>query len=110
MFKIIGAAIVVLCSGSAAMAQDTRGAELASSDRKLNSTYENLIGQLRPSDQAALRSAQRAWLRFRDADCTFGWPDRRDCLIQRTDERERQLRDSLYFDSAGKLVKLPASR
>lgn len=110
MNKVIGAAIGVLCSSSLAMAQDTRGAELAFGDRRLNATYENLIRQLTPADEAALRSAQRAWLKFRDADCAFGWPDHRDCLIRRTEEREKQLRNSIYFDGSGKLIKLPAPR
>jgi len=99
-----------LLGTTATLAQDTRNAELASGNKRLNATYETLIRQLRGPDQAALRTAQREWIKFRDADCAFGWPDPRDCLIQRTDERERQLRDSVYFGVAGKLIKLPPPR
>ena len=104
--KVLVAAICLSAVGTPAAAQDTRNAELAFGDKRLNSTYTTLIRQLAPSDQDRLRTAQRAWIQFRNADCAFGWPDPRDCLIQRTDEREKQLRDSVYFDRSGKLIKL----
>ena len=95
---------------AATAAQDTRNAELAVSDQQLNATYRTLMRQLGPQDQAALRMAQRAWIAFRDADCAFGFGDRRDCLMQRTDEREKQLRDSTYFNGKGEQIELPAPR
>ncbi|NEX92642.1 lysozyme inhibitor LprI family protein [Caulobacter sp. 17J65-9] len=105
--------VTTLCGAMAlatsAYAQDTRDAELASSDRALNATYQTLIRRLRPADQASLRAAQRAWIAFRDADCAFGDADKRDCLIQRTDERERQLRETVYFDGRGEAFMLPGA-
>jgi len=88
-------------------AQDTRNAELAHSNAMLNATYQALMRQLSPADQVALRTAERLWISFRDADCAVGWPDRRDCLGQRADERREQLRTSTYFDARGTLVRLP---
>lgn len=87
-------------------AQDTRNAELASADAELNKVYRALISQLGKDYQAALRSSQRAWLGFRDLDCKFGWGDRRDCLIARTEERTQQIRDSLYWTPGGKQIDL----
>lgn len=107
MREVLAGVICLSIVATAAAAQDTRNAELAFGNKVLNATYETLIRQLRPADQTALRTAQREWIKFRDVDCAFGWADPRDCLIQRTDEREKQLRDSVYFDGRGKLVKLP---
>lgn len=67
------------------------------------------MGKLRPSDQAALKKAQRAWIEFRDADCAFGAFDLRGCFIQRTDERDKQLRTSGYRDANGKAFKFAPS-
>lgn len=92
---------------STSVAQDTRTAELAASDRQLNLTYRTLMQQLSPSDQIALRAAQRAWIVFRDADCVAGVGDHRDCLMQRTDDREKQLRESTYWNQKGELISLP---
>ena len=92
---------------SSALAQDTRDAEVAQADRQLNATYQALLRQLGDKDREALRAAQRTWIIFRDADCSFGWGDPRDCLMQRTNEREQQLRDSVYFDSRGTFIRLP---
>lgn len=104
---VVAACIAV---STAAMAQDTRNAELATSDQQLNATYRALSRQLRPDDQTALRRAQKAWIAFRDADCALGFADRRDCLMQRTDEREKQLRDSVFFNAKGDVIQLPAPR
>ena len=94
---------------TSATPQDTRNAELAGANKALNSTYQDVLRRLKPGDQAALRAAQRAWITFRDADCAFGDGDHRECMIQRTDERERQLRDTGYFDAQGKPFLLPSS-
>ena len=97
----------VVASASPVRAQDTRDAELASADRSLNEAYQAILGRLRPQDQVALRKAQRAWIAFRDADCALGDEDHRDCLIERTDDRETQLRDTAYFDTKGQAFVLP---
>ena len=37
-------------------------------DKELNSVYANLISSLAPSEQQALREAQRQWILYRDAE------------------------------------------
>lgn len=37
-------------------------------DRHLNKTYTDLMRRLKPSQQAALKTAQLAWLRYRDSE------------------------------------------
>jgi hypothetical protein len=68
-------------------------------DALLNSVYRDRMSRLDESDQKALRETQRAWMKFRDAECqadpklhksVFGeWSDA--CLIRATIERARQL-------------------
>ena len=40
-------------------------------DADLNRTYRRVLTRLSHADRAKLRAAQRAWVRFRDAQCTF---------------------------------------
>jgi hypothetical protein len=89
---------------------ETLNFESAQTDKDLNATYQALMSQLSPSDQAGLRTAERTWLKFREADCKYGWSDLRDCYIQRTYEREKQLRASWFLDAQGKAFKLPRDR
>ena len=93
-----------------ATGQDTRNAELAHADANLNATYNALLKQLGRGEQAQLRASQRAWLTFRDLDCEFGWTDRRDCLIERTSQREEQLRTSTYWTASGRLISIPSPK
>ena len=79
-----------------AMAQDTRNAELALSDEKLNLVYGRIMKQISAEKQKALKAAQRAWIAMRDADCKWAFVDIRDCLIDRTDNRTNELQET-YF-------------
>lgn len=45
--------------------------ELAQADSLLNENYQALLRTLEPERVQALREAQRAWIRFRDAECEF---------------------------------------
>jgi uncharacterized protein YecT (DUF1311 family) len=77
---------------------------LAAVDARLNAAYNQVMGRLKaePAPHAALLEAQRAWIRFRDAECAFAtvngggstlpFPDAR-CQARLTEERLRQLRD-----------------
>ena len=47
------------------------GEELARADSMLNANYQRLVRTLEPHRVQALREAQRAWIRFRDAECAF---------------------------------------
>lgn len=54
--------------------------EFEAEDRRLNDRYRRVVAMMRASDASAatpaigeqrLREAQRAWIRFRDAECTL---------------------------------------
>ena len=40
-------------------------------DQRLNKAYQDLLRYLDDAETAKLRTAQRAWIAFRDADCAF---------------------------------------
>ncbi|HET9638914.1 MAG TPA: lysozyme inhibitor LprI family protein [Allosphingosinicella sp.] len=107
--KLISAVVagVLMGMSSSASTQDTRDAELNAADDVLDDAYRALLAQLPPHERPALRASQRAWQRWRTLDCKFGWGDRRNCLITRADEREKQLRESVYWTSQGERIRLP---
>lgn len=43
--------------------------ELNAADSVLNAAYQELIREIEPERVELLRAAQRAWIRFRDAEC-----------------------------------------
>jgi uncharacterized protein YecT (DUF1311 family) len=45
------------------------GDELARADTLLNERYQRLLQAIEPHRVEPLRAAQRAWIRFRDAEC-----------------------------------------
>jgi uncharacterized protein YecT (DUF1311 family) len=47
------------------------GAETKQHDARLNRVYKQAMGQLSAARQQQLRDAQRAWLKYRDANCGF---------------------------------------
>lgn len=72
---------------------------LVDADALLNSVYRDRMTRLDEAAQKGLKYAQRAWMKFRDAECQ---PDAKsyksvfgeysnDCLIRATIERTRQL-------------------
>ena len=46
-------------------------AETGRQDARLNENYKRLLSKLGPERKNALIEAQRAWIRFRDANCSF---------------------------------------
>ena len=50
--------------------------ELSRQDAKLNQYYGEVMGKLSPEGQSALRSDQRAWLRYRATACGFADDDK----------------------------------
>ena len=42
----------------------------AAADEELNRTYRSIVTQLSPTQASGLRAAQRAWIVYRDLDCT----------------------------------------
>jgi uncharacterized protein YecT (DUF1311 family) len=47
------------------------GAGAAQADKALNDEYLSLENSLSPNGRSRLRDAERAWVRFRDAECTL---------------------------------------
>jgi uncharacterized protein YecT (DUF1311 family) len=83
------------------------GSDFEAADKELNKTYRELLSRLPDSaDQNALKSAELAWIAFRDKDCEFeagpveGSGSIRPmvagmCLADRTRARVAQLKSSL---------------
>ena len=106
MKKYISLAAILLAVGSPTIGQDTRPYELANSDSDLNQTYAKIMRRLGPIQQGQLRTAQRFWVQFRDAECRLAIADVRDCLMERTDQRTEQLKSTFYTDKAGNIFSL----
>jgi uncharacterized protein YecT (DUF1311 family) len=85
---------------------DTRDDELAGANKELNRVYRTLLEQLNSEQQKALKAAQRAWITMRDNDCKWAFVDMRDCLMDRTDSRTKELQET-YFQSKGGAYKKP---
>jgi len=50
---------------------DCIGAETTKQDARLNKAYKEVMAELEPARKKSLQAAQRAWLKFRDANCGF---------------------------------------
>jgi uncharacterized protein YecT (DUF1311 family) len=72
-------------------------------DDLLNGEYQRLLGVLDGKAAASVRTAQRAWITLRDADCqvpydlfeggTMAQPIAANCVLNHTAQRTLQLRD-----------------
>src|SRR5579875_1212284 len=83
LIALLATTATLLCLGEAAHAQAcTRASNQADLDRcageafqradaRLNTAYRAYSAKLSPESRAGLKTAQRAWLAFRDADCAF---------------------------------------
>ncbi len=69
-------------------------------DKALNDAYKRTMSALPQARRAGLQAAQRAWIKFRDANCTFlNDPDggqqahisANECLLRMTAERAKEL-------------------
>ncbi len=79
--------------------------ELARADRVLNERYQELAGSMPPVQLELLRTAQRAWIRFRDAECAYQASAfeggsmqpmvRSSCLARLTEKRAAELGEML---------------
>jgi uncharacterized protein YecT (DUF1311 family) len=77
------------------------GAETKRQDARLNEQYSKLSSRLSANRRKALLEAQRAWIRFRDANCRFYYdPDggssarlaADECLLNATADRAAELK------------------
>ena len=75
-------------------------AEAKQQDARLNENYKRLMSKLSEERKKALLEAQRAWIRFRDANCAF-WDDpaggqsaaitAKECFLTMTADRASEL-------------------
>ncbi len=79
---------------------DCIGGELAHQDARLNTAYKTLASGLTPARRDALRTVQRLWISYRDANCGFYLdPDggslarilANECVLRETAERADEL-------------------
>jgi uncharacterized protein YecT (DUF1311 family) len=97
----------LLLNPAQAVNGDTRPAELATANDKLNKVYKSLMTQLEQKDREKLKNAQRIWITLRDVDCKWASPaEPLDCMIDRTDRRTDELRTSMFRASNGKYTSL----
>jgi uncharacterized protein YecT (DUF1311 family) len=83
------------------------GAEMKIQDAALNAAYRDALTRLNPRQQGKLRTAQRAWLAFRDADCaahhdedwgSLSTISANFCVLRRTVERTIELEEFAVGD------------
>jgi len=76
------------------------GAEHEAQDAKLNAAYKTLMGTLSADRRKQLRTAQRAWIAYRDANCEFYFDPEggsiarlqaNDCMLSMTARRAVEL-------------------
>lgn len=87
--------------GNDAAMMDCITAETGAWDKRLNENYKKLTATLEPDRKKALTAAEVAWLKFRDANCSFvsdpdGGTEARiagdDCFMRMTAERTTELK------------------
>ncbi|UVK42201.1 lysozyme inhibitor LprI family protein [Mesorhizobium sp. AR07] len=110
----LSACLVLLAGASAARAQECdrnddsqqmmnicAGEDYQAADDRLNTAYQDLINSDDADDKRLLQAAQRAWIAFRDAECTHSTAassggsihamEVSQCLTRLTNDRIRQL-------------------
>lgn len=79
---------------------DCIAAETQRQDLRLNKAYKDVMAELTPQRKKQLQEAQRAWLKYRDANCDFyADPDggtmaavsSSDCFMSTTASRAKEL-------------------
>lgn len=90
--------------GVTASMQDCLEAETKIHDARLNVAYKKLGAQLAPTRKKELLAAQRLWIQYRNANCSFyADPDggtmadvnASDCLLRETASRAKELESFL---------------
>jgi uncharacterized protein YecT (DUF1311 family) len=81
---------------------DCISAELARQDARLNESYKRLLSKLSAKRKEGLLEAQRAWIKFRDANCNFYYDPEggsaahlagNGCVLNATADRATELRN-----------------
>jgi uncharacterized protein YecT (DUF1311 family) len=80
---------------------DCIAVETSRQDTRLNENYKTLTSKISPKRKQALLDGQRAWIKFRDANCKFyGDPEggtsarlsANECLLNATADRAKELK------------------
>jgi uncharacterized protein YecT (DUF1311 family) len=87
------------CDGSTAQMVDCLKAQTAEWDKRLNIAFEKVMKDASPKQHDQLRTAQRLWIQFRDANCLFyslgegtiAQVNAGECLRSMTEARAREL-------------------
>lgn len=92
------------CSNASTQAAMTQCATdaYAQADKQMNESYKDIIAKMAPARQAALKQAQRDWLKFRDSHCKSEAAEVKggtlypallnSCLAETTKERTEKLK------------------
>lgn len=86
--------------GTTAGMVDCISEEAKQQDARLNKAYKALMAELSPERKKQLQEAQRAWIKFRDANCSFYYDPEggsiarvsaNDCVMSSTARRAKEL-------------------
>ena len=58
-------------AGTQVEMNDCAAKEYKTADSALNRTYQQLMAKLEPEEKTGLKTAQTAWIKYRDTNCTF---------------------------------------
>ena len=87
------------CDGSTVEIVECFKAKTAQSDKRLNIAFEKAMKAANPQQHDQLRTAQRLWIQYRDANClyvgmgggTISQINAAQCLFSMTEERAKEL-------------------
>ncbi|HZP78576.1 MAG TPA: lysozyme inhibitor LprI family protein [Pseudolabrys sp.] len=78
---------------------DCLNGKAAQWDKRLNAAYQRTLKETEPKQREQLRTSQRLWMQYRDANClyyalgegTIARVDAADCMLRMTQERAKEL-------------------
>jgi uncharacterized protein YecT (DUF1311 family) len=86
------------CDGNTFQMVECLKAKTAQWDKRLNAAYQQALKDAQPAQREQLRSAQRLWIQYRDANClyyglgegTIARLDAGECMRSMTEARARE--------------------
>ena len=87
------------CDGNTFQMVECLKAKTAEWDKRLNGAYQKVLQDAQPAQRDALRTAQRLWIQYRDANClyygmgqgTIARLDAGECMRSMTEARTKEL-------------------
>jgi uncharacterized protein YecT (DUF1311 family) len=87
------------CDGNTYQMVECLKAKTAQWDKRLNAAYQQALKDAQPAQREQLRSAQRLWIQYRDANClyyglgegTIARLDAGECMRSMTEARAKEL-------------------